>query len=499
MKFTPQQEAIFAEGTEKHLNIIAGAGAGKTTSLVEMQKRDRRRSLYCPFNKTIAEDAKSKFLGTNCQVSTLHAFAWNSIKGSSSDRPHQGGSSDVRASGVMGRVSFPRVSGWGEYRLAAAVNRTVSKFCVSNDALMDVKHAKAALVESVGDPETLKDETVRSRAEAALDVLAQPLVDAARLYMKQLIDAQRYTHDIYLKLLDLSPSALRGAFAGYHHVYKDEAQDNNPVETSILIKSGLPIISVGDPYQQIYSWRGAENALEQLPGKRMMLTESFRFDQSVADQAMQVLNALPKNAPSYSIIGAGDNKGRSRPGNAILCRTNSGVIDAAIGAARRRLAYFIDNAESLISDLHAAEDLHNGRQGRGLFSPFNTWEEAIAEAEAGDRAIDRLVKIVEDGRTKDVENVVNKSMKREEDAELTIMTAHRSKGREFPYVKLGDDWKTIPEMKKRWQKTREKSAREETLALEDFNVLYVAVTRAESKVYGLEPLLEAKQDSPRYE
>lgn len=499
MKFTDQQEAIFAEGTQKHLNVVAGAGAGKTTSLVEMQKRSRQRSLYCPFNKTIAEDAKSKFLGTNCQVNTLHAFAWRAIRSSPQDRPHKGGSSDVRASGVMGRVMFPRVAGWGDYRLAAAVNRTVSKFCTSNSQRMDVEHARAALVESVGDPDTLQEPAVQERAMAALDALSQPLVDAARLYMKGLIEDQKYTHDVYLKLLDLSPPQLRSAFAGLRHVYKDEAQDNNPVETSILLKSGLPIISVGDPYQQIYSWRGAENALEQLPGKRMLLTESFRFDQSIADQAMRVLDALPKNKPDYRIIGAGDDRGRGRPANAILCRTNSGVIDAAISAARKGHAYFVDNAESLIADLHAAEDLRNGKQGRGLFSPFNTWDEAIAEAEAGDRTIDRLVKIVEDGRTNEVERVINKSMAHEDSAELTIMTAHRSKGREFPYVKLGEDWKTVPEMQKRWAKSRSKSERDETLALEDFNVLYVAVTRAESKVYGLTPLLQDKEPSPAYE
>lgn len=498
MKFTDQQEEIFSRGTANHLKVIAGAGSGKTTSLVEMQKRHRTRALYCPFNRTIADDAKSKFVGTNCQVSTLHGFAWAAVRGQGQS-PHKGGAADVRSSGVMRRVIFPRLAGWGEYRLAAAVNRTVAKFCISDDARMSEEHARQALIESVGDPDTLHDAKVRARAEEALAALATPLQDAARLYMKGLIEDRKYTHDVYLKLLDLSPAMLRSAFAGFQVVYKDEAQDNNPVETSILMKSGLPIISVGDPYQQIYSWRGAENALDKLPGERLLLTESFRFDQSIADQAMAILNALPVGRPDYRIIGAGDDKGRGRPANAVLCRTNTGVIDAAIASAKKGHSYYVDNAETLVGDLVAAEDLRHGKAGRGVFSHLMSWDEAVAEAEAGDRYMDRLVRIVEEARTSEVVKVINRSAVKERDAEVTIMTAHRSKGREFPFVKLSDDFKTVAEMNKVYQKARGKSPAEITRALEAYNVLYVAATRTESKLYGLQPLLKPAEDELRYE
>ncbi len=495
MKFTDQQERVFSAGTETHRKIIAGAGSGKTTTLVELQKRTRRRALYCPFNRTIAEEATGKFLGSNCQVKTLHAFAWNAVK-EPGQRPHQGGASDVRAGGHIGRVMFPRVRGWGDYRLAAAVNRTVSKFCVSDSPRMTEEHAREAIMESVGDPETLRDEKVRMRAEETLAQLSAPILAAARSYLQSLIDDRRYTHDVYLKLLDLSAPLLRTAFAGFQVVYKDEAQDSNPVETAILMKSGIPVISVGDPYQQLYSWRGAQNALDKLPGDPLFLTESFRFGPLIAEQAMAVLNALPVNVPDYPLIGAGDDKGRGRPSNAVICRTNAGVLDAAIAAAKRGHSYFVDNAESLVSDLKAAEAFREGAQARGVFAPFAHWDEAVAEAEAGDRTLDRLIRIVEEGRTDSVIRVIDKSMTSEKDAELTLMTAHRSKGREFPFVKLGDDWKPLSEMKKRWKKARNVSQRDETLALEEYNALYVAITRAESKVYGLAPLLDMDSSEP---
>jgi hypothetical protein len=37
------------------------------------------------------------------------------------------------------------------------------------------------------------------------------------------------------------------------------------------------VIYVGDPYQQIYEWRGAVNAMEHIRAPECALTESFRF------------------------------------------------------------------------------------------------------------------------------------------------------------------------------------------------------------------------------
>lgn len=497
MRFTDQQEAVFAEGVAEHMKIIAYAGSGKTTTLVELQKRTRKRTLYCPFNKTIADEARLKFAGTGCQVSTLHAFAWNAIR-SPGRSPHKGGASDIRARGVLGRVRLPKVKGWGDFRVAAAANRALARFCVSDAPEITEEHAREALIESVGDPASLRAELARQRAEDVLAHLVRPVHLIASLYRDSLLEDEAYTHDLYLKTLELEPALLRRAFAGFQAVYKDEAQDTNPVETSILRKSRLPIISVGDPYQQIYSWRGAQSALDKLPGKRLHLTESFRFGQDLADLAMAVLTARPVDPPTLPLIGAGDGKGRGKPANAILCRTNAGVLEQAMRVASKGKSYFVDNAESLVADLRAAEALHSGKPstGGGPFSPFAHWSEAVAEAEAGDRGMERIVKIVEEGRADEVVGLIKRSNPDEARAEITIMTAHRSKGREFPFVMLGDDWRGLDDMRKRWEKAKRSSPRDEVLALEEYNALYVAATRAQMRVYGIDPLLRT-EEAPR--
>lgn len=490
MRYTEEQERIFAAGTDSHLKIIAYAGSGKTTTLVELQRRTRRRALYCPFNRTIAEEAQSKFVGTNSKVSTLHAFAWNAVRKPGQD-PHSGGAADIRSRGLLRSISIPNVKGWGEYRMAAAANRALSRFCVSDSREITDQHVREALIESVGDPDILLSEPARMKAEEALSRLARPIKSLAESYLMELLTSELYTHDLYLKMLDMSPVLLRMAFSGYQVIYKDEAQDTNPVEHSILQKSGRPIISVGDPFQQIYSWRGAENSLEKMPGKTFFLTESFRFGPDIAALAMQVLNSRPEKRPELPLIGAGNGSGGMQPANAILCRTNSGVIDEALNVAAKGRRYFVDNASSLVSDIRSAQSLQEGvkPKGKGIFAIYDSWDEAVAEAEAGDRALERIIKIVEDGRSEEVIGVINASSQNEKQAEITIMTAHRSKGREFPFVMLGNDWRTVDEMKKRWKKAKQKSERETVLALEEFNALYVAVTRARKKIHRAEELL----------
>ena len=54
-----------------------------------------------------------------------------------------------------------------------------------------------------------------------------------------------------------------------------KAQDINPVFLGVLKKARCPVVYIGDPYQQIYEWRGAVNAMEQIPSKdRVLLSHS---------------------------------------------------------------------------------------------------------------------------------------------------------------------------------------------------------------------------------
>ena len=69
----------------------------------------------------------------------------------------------------------------------------------------------------------------------------------------------------------------------------DEAQDMNPCMLSVCLQQSVPKIVVGDQHQQIYSFRGAVNALELVLASdqttvrtNYFLTKSFRLGSEIA-------------------------------------------------------------------------------------------------------------------------------------------------------------------------------------------------------------------------
>jgi DNA helicase-2/ATP-dependent DNA helicase PcrA len=74
----------FVTGT-RHLIVRARAGTGKTTSIVEavmrlLQANATRSIVICAFNKNIAEELITRFVGFNVTVKTLHAIGLSCVK-----------------------------------------------------------------------------------------------------------------------------------------------------------------------------------------------------------------------------------------------------------------------------------------------------------------------------------------------------------------------------------------------------------------------------------
>jgi superfamily I DNA/RNA helicase len=96
------------------------------------------------------------------------------------------------------------------------------------------------------------------------------------------------------------------------------------------------MIYVGDKYQQIYEWRGAVNAMEEIStDSTTFLTMSFRFGETIAEGASNILSLLGEQRP---IIG--NPKIRSRNGSVtpetILARTNASTrCDVVISTAHK--------------------------------------------------------------------------------------------------------------------------------------------------------------------
>ncbi|MGW0393784.1 hypothetical protein ACWDYJ_23370 [Streptomyces sp. NPDC003042] len=67
---------VFAVGRD--LALVAGAGTGKTSTLIPMGAATRKRGLYIAFNRAIADDAWERF-GRNVDCRTAHSLAFKAV------------------------------------------------------------------------------------------------------------------------------------------------------------------------------------------------------------------------------------------------------------------------------------------------------------------------------------------------------------------------------------------------------------------------------------
>ena len=499
MKPTEEQEEI-SEGfvdlrDGETLKAIAFAGAGKTTTLKDCAIKRKQRGIYLAFNQSIAEEARNKLGRTKCDAKTMHGLAFGAMR-DIMDKPAQLNAKTIIESEVMNRFHIPTLKGWGAYRVAAAASRTMAAFAASDGEQFDVKHAESALIEALGDPDFIASEEKSELVRDTIEKLSEPLKLIAERYWVDCMEQGLFSHDMYLKMIDINDDLRHRAFARYKYLMIDEAQDINPVQRSIITKTGLPILAVGDPYQQIYSWRGAENALQQLPGKELYLTKSFRFGDNIATVARHILASIPGGGPEQQLVGGGpgDVSKHEGPQGAVICRTNIGMLDEAIKYLNKGYRVQVDNVQGLLIDALSAQALHNGDTDK-VKSPelkqFDTWEELEVAAEEGaDPGLLKLVNLVRTHRIPDVERLANHQKNVSETPQIVVYTGHRSKGLEFPAVQLGDDWPDINSMKARYKAAEMKSEKHVTLAREAFNTLYVASTRAMLRCKGYGRILK---------
>ena len=188
-------------------------------------------------------------------------------------------------------------------------------------------------------------------------------------HVQAIWDAMQYrdgglplSHDGYLKLWALSrPEAQTD------YILVDEAQDMNPVLLGVLKQVRCPVVYVGDPNQQIYEWRGAVNAMEQIASPhRVLLAQSFRFGPEIAAAATKVLRTLGTSAPLRGSTAIQSEVAQVRP-DAILSRSNAGVIGNLLYCLKRNVRCAVVGGNRTLQRL--LEDVLHVQQGTPAQTP----------------------------------------------------------------------------------------------------------------------------------
>ncbi|EIH3126251.1 ATP-dependent helicase [Salmonella enterica] len=458
---TPEQAAVIAWKGER-LVVSAFAGTGKTSTLCRYaEENPTERMLYVAYNRAIRDEAEQKF-PFNVTCKTSHQLAW----------PTVGKHYSHRLVNTLRLTDVARALNSHNWLLARLTLDVINRFMCSASAYITAEHAP--------EPDDCKG------MESA------QILRSARKIWDMMSDRQGdfpVTHDTYLKLFQLSHPSFSSR---YSTVLFDEAQDANPVTSAIVLNQSCRVVLVGDTHQQIYRFRGADNAMyapELGSADRLWLTHSFRFGPEVAQVANRLL-ALKGETHQVTGKGGADRVLQTTPRtfghHAVLHRTVCGVIRTALHwSLAGKKVYWVGGMESYkvgeLLDLYwFSVDMAERMQHDRLSREYRDYDEYLQIAEeTNDVEMKQAIFILEQffPLPERLNTLRDQRVTTEADADVTVCTAHRSKGLEWDRVKLHDDFADIldPEMP-------------ESKRQDEINLMYVAATRAR-KILIPDPVL----------
>ncbi len=471
-----QAEAIEHFLKRNTLKINAYAGTGKTSTLQMLAASTTARGQYIAFNKSIVADAKSKFPNSvNC--STIHGLAFRAMA------PTYSGNTDKLAGKTNANqlAELLKLQKWRidrDHSLAPRsqgylILETIRRFAQSSDSEPALSHVPL-------------HGSLKAASEATLNVVRDFAVRGAKHVwekMKSPDDSIPLGHDGYLKLWAQTDPRIAADF-----ILLDEAQDTNPVVLDVLKRQSAQMIYVGDRYQQIYEWRGAVNAMEIIDTESSTyLTTSFRFGPVIADGAAKILSMLGESRPLN-----GNPKLKSRIGatdaRTILARTNASTITAVIEAIDgNRRPHLVGGNGELMEMLKGVQSLKaNEPSNVPDFFGFGNWNEVVEFAKSGEGAhLLTFVNLVDSRGEKQLMWALNRTVD-EANSDITVSTAHKAKGREWPTVRLMDDFlRSQPRRGPDGSKDGGNSEPEPS----ELRLFYVALTRAKESIEVPAPLL----------
>jgi ATP-dependent DNA helicase UvrD/PcrA len=305
---TPEQRAIIEHPLEP-LRIAAGAGTGKTTTIVLRLAAliesgvQPEEALGITFTNKAAGELADRLrqslpelstTGREVAVTTYHGFAYSILDELGAAVGMERGT-DVIGPGFQRQLIDEALAGgtyrrldltWpaGQVSYATTLSRQLGDNLLSVDALLATA------------PEDLDEVWARRVELASIARRYSQIKD--RLGVVDYADLIRLAHRLVTEQPDLA-GRIRSR---YRVVLLDEYQDTDPAQRQLMLAifgGGFPITAVGDTDQTIYEWRGAslENfegfpdhfpTVAGSPAETLPLTLNRRSDRVILDLANRI-------------------------------------------------------------------------------------------------------------------------------------------------------------------------------------------------------------------
>lgn len=487
------QKAIFeyVEKGQGHLVVEAVAGSGKTTTLIKCLDfiPNNSKVLLAAFNTDIVNELKKKTIDMpNVEVKTLHGLGLQFIK---RNVPEVAAIPEPFKYEAYIKNNIKELSSINTYKLKG---REYFRYIENIKKYVDF--GRFYLCQSEKDLDFIESrygiETIADEKEIAIDVME---------WGKNSLETIDYTDMVWLpNVLFLKPLGLL-----YDFIFIDECQDINKAERELVLKCfkmGTRMISVGDRNQMLYEFSGADsdsfNILSSMPNTiNLPLSISYRCPKNVVEFANRIVKEIrPKeNAIDGEII-------RNVPlevvkdGDMILCRNNAPLVQIyneflKLGKkchirgkeVGRNLKSIVKSTRKDVLNADCMEDGVFVRLYDDLFTSrnklmekFNIDAETAMNSPQIQNKIDLInaLEILSQG-INTVDEIIAKIddifPKRDKKSGISLSTIHKAKGLEADNVYIACE-SLMPS----------KSAKKEWEIKQEYNLMYVAYTRAKNKL-----------------
>jgi superfamily I DNA/RNA helicase len=507
VEWSPQQRT-FLDWCEKGTGscvLVAVAGAGKTTVLIEGGRRIRGGVAYMAYNKDIVRETEAKLqkLGIDwkkMQAKTAHGFglaAYRKARGwSLADQDRA--INDKKVYEILDRL-LP--DGHDLKVFVPGIAKLVSLAKQSMFGVLVPIESYDAWAEMADHYDVFDDD----EAPVPLEEVVKMAIEALKASIAML-DTIDYDDMIYM------PLKHRVRFWQHDVVMVDEAQDTNAARRALvraMLRKGGRVVAVGDPHQAIYGFTGADSDALDLIARdfdcaRLNLTVSFRCPQFVVNFARQWvghIEASPHAAfgqVSTSTMVDFFKRNDLAAGSAVLCRVTKPLVSLAFALIRRRIACRIegrDVANSIkklmtrwkVRSLDALEGKLEGYLARETTKLLAKKQEA--KLQQVEDAVETIRVIVEQCRAEkkttvdDAVAYVDSLFGDKVSDVLVLSSIHKAKGREWGTVFWLDRVNTCPSKwaRQAWQQEQER------------NLCYVAATRSKDVLVELDAAVPGKK------
>ena len=346
MKPSVYQQSIYKEynSSNKNLFIEAGPGSGKTTTILELlnQTQFYKKKLLVAFNKSIADEIRTKVNGT-ADVFTIHSISYRQLLKRLDTRFNL----KELKSFILGKKFYH------QYLKEYKDEKKQNAFLFKSAKLIDLYRLNLT--------DTTLEEFMRLNDEYGAD-LTETEVKRVLIFADYLEEYNEKREKGFIidftDQLWLTKKFVKN-FPKYDVVFIDEIQDLNPLQKYIVdkfISNSGRFVAVGDSRQAIYSFMGSNldslNSIKNTPGTvSLPLSVSYRCSRRIVDYANLIFPGLEaqKNSKEGEVrLGKFT---EISPGDFVICRNNLPLIDAYIDLVGKKLRTKIlgkDLGESLI-------------------------------------------------------------------------------------------------------------------------------------------------------